>query len=310
MLRPQCPPGLLLMAGHMTHTDVVRALAALAHDARLAVFKLLVQAGPEGLAAGVLAERLGLSPSALSFHLKELTHAGLLVQCPDGRKILYQAHFTAMNGLIAHLTENCCQGEPCAVQLPGGGCTTGWSPLAGPATQFPQTSGASMRESSATYRVLFLCTANSARSVLAESLLNALGGGRFQAYSAGSHPAGAINPLALDFLTANGLPTEGLRSKSWDEFAAPGAPEMDFVITVCDQAAGEVCPLWPGQPVSAHWGVADPAAVVGPEAARRAAIKDAASVMRRRIELLLSLPLASLDRLALTSRLVAIGAVA
>lgn len=160
------------------------------------------------------------------------------------------------------------------------------------------------------YNVLFLCTGNSARSVLAESLLNALGNGRFRAFSAGSHPAGAVNPHALDFLQTNGLPTEGLRSKSWDEFAAPGAPVMDFVVTVCDQAAGEVCPLWPGQPTSAHWGVPDPAAVVGSESDKRNAIKDTSSVMRRRIELFLSLPLASLDKMALKSRLDAIGATA
>lgn len=309
------------MADALHHTDAVRALAALAHDARLAVFKLLVQAGPAGLAAGVLAEQLAIAPSALSFHLKELTHAGLLVQCPEGRKIIYQAHFAAMDQLIAHLTDNCCQGAPCAVSASAHGCGTGTAPslsasvppplpppLRQPTLQPAEPGGAMATRK--IYNVLFLCTGNSARSVLAESLLNALGNGRFKAFSAGSHPAGAVNPLALDFLQTNSLPAEGLRSKSWDEFAAPGAPEMDFVITVCDQAAGEVCPFWPGQPMSAHWGVADPAAVAGSEATRRVAIKDAASVTRRRVELLLSLPLASLDKMALKSRLAAIGATA
>jgi arsenate reductase len=158
------------------------------------------------------------------------------------------------------------------------------------------------------YNVLFLCTGNSARSVLAESLLTVLGHGRFKAFSAGSHPAGAVNPFALAFLQANGFPVEGLRSKSWDEFAAPGAPVMDFIITVCDQAAGEVCPFWPGHPVSAHWGAPDPAAVEGSDEDKHRAFKDTASIMRRRIELLLSLPLASLDHMALTSHMHTIGA--
>lgn len=160
------------------------------------------------------------------------------------------------------------------------------------------------------YNILFLCTGNSARSVLAESLMNALGNGRFKAFSAGSHPAGAVNPFALAFLQANGLPTEGLRSKSWDEFAAPGAPVMDFIITVCDQAAGEVCPFWPGQPLSAHWGAPDPAAVQGSDEAKRKAFRDTANLMRRRIELFTALPLASLDGLALKARMDTIGATA
>ncbi len=160
------------------------------------------------------------------------------------------------------------------------------------------------------YNILFLCTGNSARSVLAESLMNALGNGRFKAFSAGSHPAGAVNPFALAFLQANGLPTEGLRSKSWDEFAAPGAPVMDFIITVCDQAAGEVCPFWPGQPLSAHWGAPDPAAVQGSDEAKRKAFRDTANLMRRRIELFTALPLASLDGLALKAKMDTIGATA
>ena len=126
------------------------------------------------------------------------------------------------------------------------------------------------------FNVLFLCTGNSARSILAEVQLNVLGRGRFKAYSAGSHPGGTVNPYAIEFLTKAGMPTEGLRSKSWDEFATPDAPIMDYVLTVCDQAAGEQCPFWPGQPMSAHWGVADPAAVEGSDEAKRRAFKDAA----------------------------------
>ena len=157
------------------------------------------------------------------------------------------------------------------------------------------------------FNVLFLCTGNSARSILAEALLNALGQGRFRAYSAGSHPAGKVNPHALELLAKDGLSTQGLRSKNWDEFAVPGAPPMDFVITVCDNAAGEVCPVWPGQPVTAHWGVADPAAVTGEETLIQRAFRDAFITLQRRIQLLLNLPIASLDRVSLRKRLVEIG---
>jgi arsenate reductase len=158
-----------------------------------------------------------------------------------------------------------------------------------------------------TYDVLFLCTGNSARSILAEALLNALGGGRFRAYSAGSHPTGEVHPRALELLRSLGLPTAGLRSKSWGEFASPGAPALDFVFTVCDKAAGEVCPLWPGQPMTAHWGVEDPAAVSGSEAQIERAFRDALQALRRRIELFLALPLAAIDRLSLQRRLDDIG---
>jgi arsenate reductase (thioredoxin) len=157
------------------------------------------------------------------------------------------------------------------------------------------------------YHVLFLCTGNSARSILAESLLNHLGTGRFRGFSAGSFPKGSINPLAIDLLSRLNLPTEGLRSKSWDEFAAPGAPPLDFVITVCDNAAGEVCPIWPGRPMTAHWGVPDPAAVEGSDVAKAAAFRAAFQALENRIKLFTSLPIASLDRMKLKDRLGAIG---
>lgn len=159
------------------------------------------------------------------------------------------------------------------------------------------------------FNVLFLCTGNSARSILAEAILNHLpiGRGRFRAFSAGSHPAGAVNPYALDLLREQRLPVEGLRSKSWDEFAGPGAPAMDFVFTVCDQAAAEPCPFWPGQPVTAHWGVPDPAAVGGTDEEKRRAFRDALLTLRRRIELFTSLPFDKLSVLALRDRLNEIG---
>jgi len=159
-----------------------------------------------------------------------------------------------------------------------------------------------------TYNVLFLCTGNSARSILAEALLQYSGKGRFRAFSAGSQPTGRVNPYALDYLRTNGLPADGYRSKAWDEFAAPGAPPLDFVITVCDNAAGEVCPVWPGQPITAHWGVPDPAAVEGDDAAKRKAFADAARTLLHRIQLFCSLPHATLDALALQARTRAIGA--
>jgi arsenate reductase len=159
----------------------------------------------------------------------------------------------------------------------------------------------------ASYNVLFLCTGNSARSILAESILGKDGVGRFNAFSAGSHPKGAVNPFALKVLAAHGYPTEGYRSKSWDEFAAPGAPKMDFVFTVCDAAAGEACPIWPGQPMIAHWGIEDPAAVEGTDIDKERAFNAAFRYMRNRIAAFVALPLNSLDALSLKAKLREIG---
>lgn len=158
---------------------------------------------------------------------------------------------------------------------------------------------------SKTYNVLFLCTGNSARSILAEAILNKEGGGRFRAFSAGSFPKGQVHPAALNLLRELGYPTEGFRSKSWDEFATAGAPQLDFIFTVCDNAAGEVCPVWPGKPVTAHWGVEDPAAVDGE--GQRQAFWNAYQALKRRIELFLALPLESIDQMTLANRLHEIG---
>ncbi len=156
------------------------------------------------------------------------------------------------------------------------------------------------------YNVLVLCTGNSARSILGEVLFNALGKGKFKAYSAGSRPAGRINPGAIDWLNEHGYSTDGLYSKSWDEFSAPDAPEFDFIFTVCDNAAGEACPVWPGKPATAHWGIPDPAHVEGEEA-RRAAFKRAGEQLARRINLFMSLPIEKLDKLILREKLMEIG---
>ncbi len=157
------------------------------------------------------------------------------------------------------------------------------------------------------YNVLFLCTGNSARSILAESILNHAAHGRFRAYSAGTHPTGEVNPLAIDLLARQGIAVDRLRSKSWDEFAAPGAPMLDFVFTVCDRAAGEICPVWPGQPLTAHWGIPDPAAVRADAAAMRQAMSEAFRQLSRRISLFLSLPIDKLDAIAIRHEIHAIG---
>ncbi len=157
------------------------------------------------------------------------------------------------------------------------------------------------------YNALFLCTGNSARSILGEALLNSRGRGRFRAWSAGSHPVGRVNAFALEVLRRNRIDTDGLRSKSWDEFAEPGAPALDFIFTVCDGAAGEACPAWPGKPVSAHWSIADPAAVEGADEEKRQAFLDAFAILERRIARFASLPLATLDERALRSQLRDIG---
>jgi arsenate reductase len=158
-----------------------------------------------------------------------------------------------------------------------------------------------------TYNVLVLCTGNSARSILGEALFNSLGKGRFIAHSAGSKPAGQVNPFALELLKQQGFATEGLRSKSWDEFAVPGAPEFDFIFTVCDNAAGETCPLWLGKPATAHWGIPDPAAVTGDDATKRAAFRKASDQLARRIQLFMNLPIEKLDKLVLKEKLAEIG---
>ncbi len=160
------------------------------------------------------------------------------------------------------------------------------------------------------YNVLFLCTGNSARSILAEALLNRWGQGKFRGYSAGSQPTGKVNPLALDILQRHGFPTEGLRSKAWDEFAVPSAPTMDFVFTVCDNAANEVCPVWPGQPMTAHWGVADPAAVEGSELEKIQAFREAFRVLEKRIQAFVNLPVPLLDKIKLKQEIDQIGKLA
>ncbi len=157
------------------------------------------------------------------------------------------------------------------------------------------------------YQILVLCTGNSARSIMAEALINSMGQGRFHAYSAGSHPTGKVNPFAVEQIAALGYPTDALRSKSWDEFAQPGAEKMDFIITVCDNAAGETCPFWPGQPISAHWGFADPASATGSDEEKRKAFNTICKQIRGRVQLLVALPLEIMTQAAIEHEMQAIG---
>lgn len=278
----------------------VQSLAALAQEVRLTIFRLLVQAGPHGVSAGVIARTLDLPAATLSFHIAQLARAGLVTGRQEGRFIYYAADYSAMDGLIAYLTENCCQGGQCLPQTAAVNTTA----------KRRQRAGASQEEKSMperVFNVLFLCTGNSARSILAEAILNHLGRGRFRAFSAGSHPGGKVNPCAIELLTRQGLAVADLRSKSWDEFAAPDAPRIDFVFTVCDNAAGEICPVWPGKPITAHWGIEDPAAVEGGDEDKRKAFAKAFAEMRRRISLFVNLPLGKLDAMAVKGELDRIG---
>ena len=190
-----------------------------------------------------------------------------------------------------------------ALLIRGAGCVT--RPMR--QIPFPIPWSRKMAADQRPFHVLFLCTGNSARSIIAESVLRQVGAGRFISHSAGSRPTGTVNPFALEFLRNNRLPADGMRSKNWEEFAQPGSSPLDFVFTVCDNAAGEVCPVWPGQPMTAHWGVPDPAAVEGNDEQKRKAFSSTGHILLNRIRLFVSLPLAKLDRLTLAKRLSDIG---
>ncbi len=274
----------------MNSLQTVQALSALAQETRLAVFRALVVAGEQGLRPAELMDRLEVSASALSFHLKELLQAQLVWQERAGRHLIYHADLARMNGLLDYLTENCCQGQPCHR----------WG------TVMPDrpVQGTVLGK---VYHVLFLCSANSARSLMAEACLNKLGAPRFRAYSAGSRPAGTVHPMTLQLLEQQHFDTDGLRSKSWEEFSGPQAPVMDFVFMVCDRAASEPCPSWPGQPISAQWGVPDPVQTDRDPKQLHQAFLEAFLALNRRISLLLALPVDKLDSLSLRAELQRIG---
>lgn len=260
----------------MNKSAIISALSALAQETRLEILRLLVERGPEGMPAGEIGSRLKLPSPTLSFHLNQLRHGGLVDSQRHSRLVIYAAKFRTIESLLDYLTENCCAQRPLKTAPP-----------------LPHPPSAPARR----YNVLFLCTRNSARSVMAECLMNRWGGGRFRAFSAGSNPRGEVHPLTLQVLKQSGYETTRLRSKSWNEFARPGSAKLDFVFTLCDRAAAETCPAWPGQPVRAHWGVEDPVAVSGAAARRRAFVKTCTE-LEQRVRIFAALPVEMLERYA------------
>jgi len=264
-----------------------RAFATLGHPDRLAVFRLLMRLAPQGARPTELAALLDLRPNTLSHHLADLTAAGLIQVERQGRSLRYSVNLTATETLIGYLAIDLGRGRPdLLATLP--------RPPA-PAPDRP-------------WRVLFLCSGNSARSLMAEALLRDLGEGRFAAFSAGIRPAAAANPIAQEVLARNGHDIAALHPKPLDSFQTPDCPAMDFVFTLCDSAAAEDCAPWPGQPITGHWGLPDPARAPGTRAERALAFAQTYGALRRRIAAFAALPVASLDRLALQSRVDAIGA--
>ncbi|WP_281973705.1 helix-turn-helix domain-containing protein [Ruegeria faecimaris] len=255
-------------------------LATLGHPQRLSVFRMLMRRFPDAVPAGELALGLGIKPNTLSNYLNALRQAGLVRQNRSGTSLLYSIEMQNVQQMLDYLLNDCCRGRP-EICIP-----SGWE---------------SDRSADRKYNVLFLCVGNSARSIFAESILRALAGERFNAYSAGTQPSSGLNPIAVQVLKDKGHDVSALRSKHMSEFAASDVPEMDFVFTVCNQAANEECPAWDGQPISGHWGVVDPVMATGTKAEKSLAFQNAYGSLRRRIEAFTSLPVESLDRIALQS---------
>jgi arsenate reductase len=263
--------------------EALDKLASLAHPQRLALFRLLMRRLPQAVPAGELAEALNLPRSTLSPYLSSLTQAGLISQERAGTSLLYRAEPDGAGQLIAYLSADCCRARP-EVCLP--------------VTQPLQ--GAAMTNK--IYNVLFLCTGNSARSIFAETLLRAEAPERFSVYSAGTHPRSELNPFAVELLQAKGHDITPLRAKHMSEFWAEGAPVMDFVFTVCDNAANEDCPAWTGKPITGHWGQPDPVKATGTDAEKRLAFQQVYGALRNRIRAFAALPFETLDRASLQAR--------
>jgi protein-tyrosine-phosphatase/DNA-binding transcriptional ArsR family regulator len=274
----------------METSRAAHAFSALGHPDRLAVFRLVMRFFPRGVRPTEIAEALRLRQNTLSHHLADLSAAGLLRVERRGRSLFYGADLDLTEALIGYLALDLGRGRPdvLASLLPA------------------DTEVQPMRDTD--FDVLFICSGNSARSIMAEALLRDLGRGRFQAFSAGTRPNTSLNPLALDVLERNGHDTGGLRAKHISEFRQPGAPVMDFVFTVCDRAAAEECPPWPGQPITGHWGLPDPVKAEGTEAERALVFAQTYGVLRRRIAAFVELPFASLSRMSLQARVDELGA--
>ncbi|RTL50081.1 MAG: protein tyrosine phosphatase [Bradyrhizobiaceae bacterium] len=272
-----------------TTEDAVEMFASLAQPTRLEAYRLLVRYLPYGLPAGDVARLLAVPHNTMSTHLAQLERAGLITSRREGRSIIYAAKARKMASLFDVMLGE--MRQPKDGEAPG--------------SEFPQRrpSDADFRG----YNVLILCSGNSARSLMAEAILNREGAGRFRAFSAGSRPQERPHPMAISLLDSLGFETDQLRSKSWDEFVGSGAPTMDFIITVCDAAAGEECPYWPGHPLQAHWGVPDPAMVRGTRDEKRAAFLDAYRRLAARLTALINLPIGTLDLAGLKEQLAAIG---
>lgn len=263
------------------------ALAALGNPTRLAVFRLLARRAPGGVPAAEIAQATGTVPSTLSGHLEQLVAAGLATRERRGRQLLYRVGAARVGALLDYLVGDCCRGRP---EL----CAPGLR-LAGPTRHFSEE----IPMARPPFTVLFLCTGNSARSIMAEAILTRDGGERFRALSAGTRPKAEVHPLTLTTLADAGLPTKGYAPKSPDSLEAETAKGLDFVFTLCDAAANEECPIWPGQPLGAHWSLPDPAAATGTEAERGLAFRTAFRTLERRIASLVALPVESLDRASL-----------
>lgn len=275
----------------METIDAVAGFAALSQETRLNLMRILAERGATGMPAGEIASRLGLQPSTLSFHLAALEQAGLVQSTRQGRHIIYAVRFAGLRALFSFLSETCCGGRPDLC-----GDLARLLPEAEPEAHMQPA-----------FNVLFVCTHNSARSLMAEAILDRIGKGRFHAYSAGSEPATAPMPEVIAKLTALGHDAGRLRCKSWGEFVGPDAPRMDFVITLCDVLQGQQCPDFGDKPVTGAWPLPDPAKFTGSTAERATMINELYGMIRRRLEIFVNLPYASLDRLALKKRLDEIG---
>jgi protein-tyrosine-phosphatase/DNA-binding transcriptional ArsR family regulator len=276
----------------MEASEAAAAFAALSQETRLDLMRLLIAEGATGLPAGEIAMRLAVPNSTLSFHLAALERAGLTLSTRQGRQIVHAARLIGLRQLLGFLTETCCAGHP---------------ELCGDiARLFPPLPDEDKGMTPA-FNVLFLCTHNSARSIMAEAILQKLGGGRFQAYSAGSDPIAAPHPEVIERLRALGHDVTGLRSKSWNEFTGPNAPRMDFVITLCDTLDGQTCPDFGQLPVTGAWPLPDPAKFSGNAAERATLLNELYASLRRRIEIFTALPFAALDRIAIKARLDELG---